>query len=392
MVQRRPATGKPKSGQPVQWVARWKIPGRSAGSKTFLSKREATDYEREQKRAVARGEWVDLTAAPTLAELWVDWEKAATTNGTKTVRKRVGRQLGDLTDMRITDIRPTHLRTWLSHLQNGRPWIPGDTGLSQNTRAQHWGQLTGCLHMAVSDSLILVSPTDKVKGPRKRIEADPTKFPLVERVAAAVKLADETGRQTLATMIMLSAATGMRSGEVCGLRWSNVDRKGQVIHVVEQAASTMTGDEWKWMDVKAASRRTVPVPKEIITRLAKHRLAHPGSLTGSTEGPMFRTPSGLMWNSDRLAKAMEALTKPGGRFTFHALRHVYASALIHGGRSPKSAQSVLGHATSSTTMDVYAHVWPEEDQRVRDVSAGLLRGLAGDERGMGVDEDASGDK
>ncbi|MGN0096237.1 MAG: tyrosine-type recombinase/integrase [Corynebacterium sp.] len=392
MVQRRPATGKPKNGQPVQWVARWKIPGRSPGSKTFLTKREATDYEREQKRAVARGEWVDLKAAPTLAALWKDWEKAATTDGTKTVRKRVGRQLGDLTNMRITDIRPTHLRTWLSHLQDGRPWIPGDTGLSQNTRAQHWGQLTGCLHMAVADNLILVSPTDKVKGPRKKIEADPAKFPLIDRVSAAVKLADTTDRSTLATMIMLAAATGMRSGEVCGLRWSNVDRRNQTIHIVEQAASTMKGDEWKWMDVKVSSRRTVPVPKEIITRLTKHRLAHPGLMDGNVEGPLFRTPTGLMWNSDRLAKAMEALTKPVGRFSFHALRHVYASALIHGGRSPKSAQHVLGHATSSTTMDVYAHVWPEEDQRVRDVSAGLLRDLAGDERGMDGAEAASGDE
>lgn len=55
-------------------------------------------------------------------------------------------------------------------------------------------------------------------------------------------------------------------------------------------------------------------------------------------------------------------------FTWHSLRHFYASALIHSGASVKTVQERLGHESAETTMQVYAHLWPGEDERTRKAS------------------------
>ncbi len=51
--------------------------------------------------------------------------------------------------------------------------------------------------------------------------------------------------------------------------------------------------------------------------------------------------------------------------TFHDLRHHYASALISAGCSVKAVQTALGHASASMTLDVYGHLWPGDEDRIR---------------------------
>ena len=58
-------------------------------------------------------------------------------------------------------------------------------------------------------------------------------LPTIAQIRAAVEHADDPGRDTIATMIILAVSTGMRPGEVGGLRWKNVDRQAGVIHVTE---------------------------------------------------------------------------------------------------------------------------------------------------------------
>lgn len=76
-----------------------------------------------------------------------------------------------------------------------------------------------------------------------------------------------------------------------------------------------------------------------------------------------------MWNSELIGKALRTLTT---EWAFHDLRHVYASHLIRSGRSVKSVQTMLGHASATTTLDTYTHLWPDEDDLVRDASSRLM--------------------
>ena len=54
---------------------------------------------------------------------------------------------------------------------------------------------------------------------------------------------------------------------------------------------------------------------------------------------------------------------PGVRY--HDLRHAFASALIAAGCSVKAVQKALGHASAATTLDIYGHLWPGDDDRIR---------------------------
>lgn len=370
-VQRRPKTGKDQHGK-VTWVARYYDPSGKQRSKSFPTKREAEAHEQEQLRLLRRREWVDDDNAPTLGNLWPLWEAAATTTGTRRVRKLVGQNLGDLAKTRITRIRPTQLRTWQAHLRDGRPWANDRSGLALNTRVSWWTQLSGCLSMAVTDELLLVNPCSKVPGPGAgTAPVEHRTIPTIEQVRDAVTLADSTGRGTMATMILLAAATGMRPGEVGGLRWRSVDRQAGVIRVTEQTVQR-PGDGDGWGSVKTrASRRVVPVPGEIMARLMRHRLAHPAA----ADDAMFRTSAGNLWASDRINHAVKALT--GGAWTFHALRHLYATTMLTSGRSIKAVQRVLGHSSASTTIDTYWHFLPDEEDLVRNTASSLVRDLQG---------------
>lgn len=364
-----------RAGKP-RWVARYRDPTGKEHSRTFTTQREAKAYLSEQTRAIRRSEWIDEKAAPTLAEMWTRWEQVAVSPGTKRTRERVRQNLGELENLPVTKITPEHLRTWLSHLRTGRPWVEGCKGLAINTQTSFWTQLSGCLRMAVEDGHLLVSPTSKVKSPSGVFATDTSKLPTIEQVKEAIETADSTGRDTLATMIILAASTGMRSSEVAGLRWRNVDTKAKVVHVVEQAASMHDKSEHigesRWAPLKTKqSRRLIPLSNATIKRLAEHRLKHPSD----PNEPMFLTPGGKMFRSDGISAAMRALG-----LRFHDLRHLYASHLIRQGRGVKAVQEMLGHASAATTLNTYTHLWSDEWDLVREAAGDLVRDLSGDGR------------
>ena len=94
---------------------------------------------------------------------------------------------------------------------------------------------------------------------------------------------------------------------------------------------------------------------------------------------MFRTPSGLLVTSESIGHSMKALCS----FNFHALRHLYATALIRSGQNVKVVQTMLGHASADVTLTVYTHFWPEDVELVRAASGALVSGILRDGCGTG---------
>ena len=72
----------------------------------------------------------------------------------------------------------------------------------------------------------------------------------------------------------------------------------------------------------------------------------------------------------------EAAEKADASVTSHGFRHFFASALIAGGASVKQVQTVLGHASAVITLRTYAHLWPGDEDRTRDVMDAALSPLA----------------
>ncbi|MFD3812164.1 tyrosine-type recombinase/integrase [Rhodococcus sp. NPDC058639] len=77
---------------------------------------------------------------------------------------------------------------------------------------------------------------------------------------------------------------------------------------------------------------------------------------------------GQMWSSSTLGKSFKLVRdrlEMDEEITWHSLRHFYASTLTFSGASVKTVQERLGHSTPTTTLEVYAHLWPGEDERTR---------------------------
>jgi integrase len=167
---------------------------------------------------------------------------------------------------------------------------------------------------------------------------------------------------------VLLAGTGLRPGEALGL---TVDRVGILRRIirVDRQLLTVSGKEPAFGPAKTpASVRTVPVPQSVLDVLADH-LHHyptaPGGLifTDSKGDPIRRNALGHVWRRARAwANAMTVVVRD---FTLHDLRHYAASVLISSGLSVKAVQRHPGHASAVTTLDTYAHLWPDAEDTTR---------------------------
>ena len=370
-VQKRTRNGKTK------YIARYRDPAGKEHSKTFDLAREAKAWLQERERELRRGEWINpVDGQTTLDTYWDTYIRAAQTPGTRAVREQLRGNLGDLADMPLEAIRPAHIRTWIGQLQNGRPWAGGKK-LQPNTVSGYAAQLSGCFTMAVEDEYLRVNPVSKVKKPARQVVVTTADLPSFDDVRAAITLADTTGRETLATMIILALGTGMRAGEVGGLTRRNIDLKEKLVHVVQQTRPRQGSKASPHIaPLKTeSSRRTVPISTDVAKRLAEHLLAHPAGI----DEPVFRTPTGLMATSESIGHSMRALCD----FNFHALRHLYATSLIRSGQNVKAVQTMLGHASADVTLTVYTHFWPEDMELVRAASGGLVSEILRDQCGTG---------
>ncbi|GAB2652915.1 hypothetical protein GCM10027068_36000 [Prescottella soli] len=167
----------------------------------------------------------------------------------------------------------------------------------------------------------------------------------------------------------LAAGTGLRAGELCGLRISSVDFLRREIHVTEQSAG---GSEFAIAKLKTPqSRRTTPVGDSVIGLLAEELDENPSE---DRSPPIFRTARGRMRSPTTVANRFVIVRRdcglPGGK-SFHDLRHFFASTLIFAGASVPMVAQYVGHKSPAVTLDVYAPRCPGDDGRAREaVDAG----------------------
>lgn len=207
----------------------------------------------------------------------------------------------------------------------------------------------------------------------KRIDADKraedqleigVAIPTPEEIKAILAAAEPRSR----ALLMATAFTGLRSSELRGLRWRDVDLKNGELHVRQRADRYGVIGKPK----SKAAYRTIPLGPLVLQALREWKLAGPkGKL-----GLVVPTPSGdgvaLHYNVVRLfivaVRAAELIAADGNpKYSgLHALRHFYASWLINpperGGQglAPKVVQQRLGHSSILMTMDTYGHLFPEE--------------------------------
>ncbi|MCZ4556080.1 site-specific integrase [Rhodococcus maanshanensis] len=153
----------------------------------------------------------------------------------------------------------------------------------------------------------------------------------------------------------------------------------------EQSTARTASFEWGRLKTPA-SKRVLPLPQIAIDALAEELADRPSA---DRSAPIFRTSRGGMWTASTVAYSVRSLRDRCGldeAMTWHSLRHFYASTLIYSGASVKTVQARLGHASASTTLEIYAHMWPGEDERTRTAIDAVL---SRDHVGTGAQEPAA---
>ena len=176
-----------------------------------------------------------------------------------------------------------------------------------------------------------------------------------------------------ADAISLCLDTGLRRSELAGLRVGDYNRAFGQIKVARVLVETRGGVVEK-EPKSGTSKRWVPVPGTAGERLSRHiesqreRLAGNGVAQGDST-PMFATDGGCAVRPSDLTAAFRAAADATGlpkRHHLHSLRHTYATYLLSTGTSFKEAQELLGHASATTTLNVYGHVVPGRKSEAAD--------------------------
>lgn len=166
--------------------------------------------------------------------------------------------------------------------------------------------------------------------------------------------------------------TGLRTGEMIGLRWSDVDLKNRIIHVRRTMEYRHSIGEWRTGEPKTKnSVRDVPLTQEAITILKnqKEKLKKIKVIPMEFADSVFLCRDGTPTkNSVYDTKLFYYCDKAGiPRFSMHVLRHTFATRCIEAGMKPKTLQMILGHSNIGITMNLYVHV--TDDEKAKEVES-----------------------
>jgi integrase len=178
--------------------------------------------------------------------------------------------------------------------------------------------------------------------------------------AQVLALAAEAGRGRL--LVLLLAYTGLRWGEATALRVCDIDFDRRRADV--RRAFSDVGGRVILGTPKSHQSRTVPLPQFLAAELA-------AAVAGKhADQLVFTMPGGgvMRMTNWRRSVFLSARRRAGlsDRFRVHDLRHTAASLMIQAGYPPKMLQEIMGHASITTTLDLYGHLYPGEMDRYAD--------------------------
>ncbi len=166
---------------------------------------------------------------------------------------------------------------------------------------------------------------------------------------------------------MTAIGTRLRRGELCALRWGDVDLDNAGLRV-RQSAALIDGKVITKAPKTKGSRRDVSMPDFVVAALRAnykqqaegHRLLGIGNR--GTEGVVFDRCAGSRWNPNELSRQFSRLVrrKKLAATRFHDLRHGYASLAFAAGVPLKTASELLGHSGINVTANVYTHIMDEQ--------------------------------
>ncbi|TDA65526.1 MAG: site-specific integrase [Clostridia bacterium] len=179
------------------------------------------------------------------------------------------------------------------------------------------------------------------------------------------KLLAATEGTPLYVIVYLAVNTGLRRGELLGLKWEDVDM-GVGVAYIRRVLQKVGGHGYVFREPKTPkSRRSVALAPSVVEVLKKHRArqAEEKLLMGEDYndlGLVLAQPDGSPINPSTLSGQFRRLAAKAGLhgLRFHDLRHTHATLTLKAGVHPKIVSERLGHSSVGITLDTYSHVLP----------------------------------
>lgn len=225
--------------------------------------------------------------------------------------------------------------------------------------------LRAALRYATARRILAANPADGVRPPRVARQAMVALSPAESR-----RFLDAVDGDPLEALYVLAIGTGMRLGELLGLRWSDVRELGRMsttAHLNVQVTLTRTGKAWHLAEPKTPnSRRTVRLGRRAVRALLAHRTAQKRMRVAAGAGwadqdLVFTDRFGEPLVSGHISgRYLKPILRRAGlpAIRFHDLRHTAATLLLGQGVNPKIVSEMLGHSSVTITLDRYSHVTP----------------------------------
>jgi integrase len=363
-------------GKGRRWQARWRDDAGVQRKRAFKLKGDAERFLAQVEADLGRGVYVDVRAGRiTVAEYAEQWRaEQLHRDSTAEYVERAFRLhvLPILGRLQLVQVRSGHVRAWVKDRS---------AVLEPSTLRVVYSHLAVMFGRAVIDRRIGVSPCVGVDLPEveRRAHVIPTPAQ-VHAIAAALP-------ERYRAIAYLAAGCGLRAGEILGLELDATDFLRREVEVAQQLKAISGRAPFLAPPKTRTSRRVVELPQAVSQPLARHLELYPPVevevddetdprkprrrtarllFTNAAGRPIHRASWSHVWSPAARAAGLPR------RFGLHALRHYYATALIHAGASVKTVQLALGHSTPMVTLNTYVGEWPEAVDRTRNIIDGAL--------------------
>ena len=344
------------------WVAQITIETGRQKSKYFHSQKDARDWLKLTQTQIDNG--LNLSTAnvdlATFLNKWFDTHKLSIRPKTAINYRGMldNHIIPALGKMKLKDIRPDHIQGFYT------------AKMKSGTSKAVIGIIHAVLHLtfeqAMKWGLIGRNPIDAVTKPRSK--------------SKEIKTLDENQARTFLsfsvdsryeTLFWMAITTGLRQGELLGLKWSDLDWRNKQIQVQRQV-QRIPSEGLGFSEPKSKSgKRIIVLSDEMINKLRQHLDIQDTARSFAGDrwkenDLIFPTSVGTLTDSHYLFKMFKEVLKKAGlpNIRFHDLRHTAATLMLRQGVHPKIAQERLGHSNITMTLNTYSHVLPSMQEEM----------------------------
>ena len=352
----------------------------NAGFVDKLGKRRVKRFKKLQecRKWLDEAKYIDEHSSITeanamMVEAWFEYwisikEKTVRPNTVRNYRERYHRNISIVIGkMLLIDVKPIHCQKIFSDM--------ADEGYKTTTIYQTRIALYNMLDFAKENDVIINNPC------KKSVTSDmgqPSDKKEALTIDVQRKFLEAARDQSYENQYRFVLQTGLRTGELVGLKWDDIDFKNKTLTISRTMEYRYKVGEWRIGPPKSGSGyRTVPLTDEAIRILKaqKEKNSKIKVIPMEWADQVFLCRKGEPVKNSTYDTALFKICDKVGikRFSMHVLRHTFATRCIEAGMMPKTLQKILGHSNIGITMNLYVHITEDEKYKEIELVAGTLK-------------------